>query len=725
MGLKDGVCTACQRQDRNLDKDAPYLLSAANDMDPMPHPRDLPVDHPFYEDLPELSQVEEMLIARVHCFIEVRQVRGVQYKYRGHICNFLCNTPKVYDQLALKVSDLDIIIIRPENYRQDQRLNRQFHKDYRVCRSAVKQWLLYLRGNHPAYKDIVIDDPTISTLPEDAFVDDDLVIKKMEADTGDADVDGDDAEPEVGAVPDLHAERDELTEIEAQLNDVFGVNRTIGRQLRRLPSMSLPTPRWTPLSEFNKSQPLLSWAFPTLFPYGTAEYVNVRQRDVDYPEYIRHLLLYQDPRFAQHPRFRYVGFDTIMRTQANTKSSFFFKKLAGQEHRELSLNDIRQAFQDETPQSEQLVNSISRYAGSMRGIRPFWGAKMRGLTAMIRQVECPHLFLTVSAADYHWDSLMCYMPRYQEWLDAEPRTRIRIARESVRDNPLIASYHFYRRMKIFFEEVLRDKFNISDYWFRFEWQARGSTHCHGLYWMLDAPNPDGLTTDDVKALFTDFWNRHVVAINPEPVHRGMQETYEKRTPMSIHGLELENKMKMVAQFVNRLHTHVHSDQYCLRVVKGTRPRVKECRFYFPEALRDTPGLQLRPGRTYEVFLPVRNDEMLQKYNRLVTMSWQANTDVSPTTGSAAIVEYVAKYAAKAEKVLFSSSACADNRALCQRESATAVSGDEDYEQAYRGPGLLCTGGMPSSSRSTTYRELSGGYQCGPPTQGSASSHVSN
>jgi hypothetical protein len=35
--------------------------------------------------LPELTQVEEILILRVHIFIQVRLVRGQQYRYQGHI----------------------------------------------------------------------------------------------------------------------------------------------------------------------------------------------------------------------------------------------------------------------------------------------------------------------------------------------------------------------------------------------------------------------------------------------------------------------------------------------------------------------------------------------------------------------------------------------------------------------------------------------------------------
>jgi hypothetical protein len=106
MGLDDNrVCSSCQKVDKNLEDEMPFLYSGANEMDPGPIPL----------GLEQLTQIEEMLIARVYCFVEVRQVRGVQYKYKGHIVNFLANTPKVYNRLPLLPKDLNIIIIRPFN----------------------------------------------------------------------------------------------------------------------------------------------------------------------------------------------------------------------------------------------------------------------------------------------------------------------------------------------------------------------------------------------------------------------------------------------------------------------------------------------------------------------------------------------------------------------------------------------------------------------------------
>jgi hypothetical protein len=90
MKLKDGVCYRCQR----LRQGRPARSFTAIDLVP--------------EHLPQLSEIEEMLIARIHVHIQVWQVKGQQYKYKGHVVNFMQNTSKLYTKLPLLTSQLDV-----------------------------------------------------------------------------------------------------------------------------------------------------------------------------------------------------------------------------------------------------------------------------------------------------------------------------------------------------------------------------------------------------------------------------------------------------------------------------------------------------------------------------------------------------------------------------------------------------------------------------------------
>jgi hypothetical protein len=63
--------------------------------------------------LPELNDVEEMLIARAHVHVQVRQIRGQQYQYSGHTVCFKQNTQKICNKLPLVLKDLNIIPLKP------------------------------------------------------------------------------------------------------------------------------------------------------------------------------------------------------------------------------------------------------------------------------------------------------------------------------------------------------------------------------------------------------------------------------------------------------------------------------------------------------------------------------------------------------------------------------------------------------------------------------------
>jgi hypothetical protein len=78
------------------------------------------------------------------------------------------------------------------------------------------------------------------------------------------------------------------------------------------------------------------------------------------------------------------------------------------------------------------------------------------------------------------------MPQYEAWRAGSPTERTKIARENLRDNPHIVAYWFHARFQTFKREILYKKFNIVDEWYRYEWQGRGSSHCHGTYWVQGA-----------------------------------------------------------------------------------------------------------------------------------------------------------------------------------------------------------------------------------------------
>ena len=111
---------------------------------------------------------------------------------------------------------------------------------------------------------------------------------------------------------------------------------------------------------------------------------------------------------------------------------------------------------------------------------------------------------------------MRHMPRYNDWIRATPEERMRLARINVRENPHLVAYWLYIRCELFKKHVLDKKWEVSDYWSRFEWQGRGSGHTHSLIWIRNAPDVevDGMT-DSERDEFAAQWVFLITAVNPD------------------------------------------------------------------------------------------------------------------------------------------------------------------------------------------------------------------
>ena len=88
MDLRQQVCAICRQKDKNRGPNEP-CFSAENDLDFGPSHVEL--------GLPDLTMTEQLLIAKVHVLIQVRQVKGAQYRYQGHTVSFARNIVKLYE----------------------------------------------------------------------------------------------------------------------------------------------------------------------------------------------------------------------------------------------------------------------------------------------------------------------------------------------------------------------------------------------------------------------------------------------------------------------------------------------------------------------------------------------------------------------------------------------------------------------------------------------------
>lgn len=172
-------------------------------------------------------------------------------------------------------------------------------------------------------------------------------------------------------------------------------------------------------------------------------------------DYFKFLMLYDDGRFANHSRFPFFAMNTLLRWNALNQGKVFVRRnLAGK-----TMDDLKTLLHA----NKNLSNQIMFYGSSIRGTKAYWFKRCGELLAMVDQLDTPTVFFTLSAADLHWPDLFRLLKPDMgdgEQLNHNERTKLMC------ENPHIVATFFEKRGTFFIENIMKKKFDITDYWFR-------------------------------------------------------------------------------------------------------------------------------------------------------------------------------------------------------------------------------------------------------------------
>ena len=103
---------------------------------------------------------------------------------------------------------------------------------------------------------------------------------------------------------------------------------------------------------------------------------------------------------------------------------------------------------------------------------------------MVSQIGCPHFFLTLSAADMSWLELFRIIGQQigHAMTDGDiAALKYEQKVTMLRNDPLLTAQHFDHRLRVFFTNLLMyvsTLGKIMEYFYRIEFQMRGSPHAH-------------------------------------------------------------------------------------------------------------------------------------------------------------------------------------------------------------------------------------------------------
>ena len=367
---------------------------------------------------------------------------------------------------------------------------------------------------------VKICDERLSALPEDSDVSSSFQVMTEDTDELQADShDEDDVRmdepapdgPGSGVNADTHSMIPNLNITDTELELLLSQLQSSAPRPSGLPA---PTVQSTPIDEASGRERLFTMAFPTLYPTGRADFNEGRIRNVSLGDYAYHLIRFHDGRFGEHPRWRFFVFNMIMREKTRAASRFYTSK--SPELRNLSRDELVELLQTDS----NILPNVVRQGSQLRGTRPFWRAKSNSLQAHARFLspEMSPVFLTLSAADMQWPDLHKHFPGYSTAADGDYHMLREFVWDGVQNQPHIVAHYLLLRFEAFVEHVLKPFLGYDDFWWRFEWQLRGSGHLHCLFWIKTAPTLK-VDTDEMRALFAQYWGERITAWNPDQSRR--------------------------------------------------------------------------------------------------------------------------------------------------------------------------------------------------------------
>ena len=676
------------------DKSTPKKYSQANNMNPGSVP----------ECLQDLTQIEEMLIARASPIMYIYKKQGGQRGYKGHVLNLSQDVQSLLDKLPPNINNLPILVLRRSG-------TNDTYADFTVRRDKILNALIWLQKNNPFYKSIVIDHINIQQLPENGVPEEIFQINNavsptvLQTNT-------------VESQHDINCNESEQTNTMTETNDNNNIDNTYDKDeinmrldnddnqdlsehnytsfisiphhkqneiesIRNVINDKNSPLQWpplsqTPISEF-QTEGLATMAFPTLFPYGTGDPTTKnRQHDVTYTEFLKHLIRFAEIvnnkavwRFASHPRFPYWALNMKQRHHLLTQANVYLKQNPADAT--LTVQQLRDMVGKMN--SEQLMSRLQRYVSKLQGTKQYWYQRSLELKALVQNKGAPTFFWTVSSADTYWPELHALLPHDTD----KPTHPMRI--KAVINNPHITDWYFTNRVSDFVKYWLYETLHAEWHWYRFEYQSRGSPHVHGcaklkndpdlchlikkaaLAWKIEnslQSNIDDIPTtvqeqiliegNIAKQTVIKYCDWLTTTFNNSTPSENWRAPTPENHPAAKNPIDITDTEEDYITLVNTVQRHTRCNAaYCLQKKSGhSQPT---CRFDYPRPMQHATDIQfetLLDGRTRARVITKRNDPLINTHNPTMLKHWRANVDLQVIIDIEDCVRYMTKYAAKAE-----------------------------------------------------------------------------
>ncbi|TKS65922.1 ATP-dependent DNA helicase PIF1 [Collichthys lucidus] len=659
-----------------------------------------------------LNSLEQHLIARHIPFMKLLCLpRGRQ---RG------CHGPCV----SVPVNNTDVANLLPRNECDDKmirvklkrKLTYKGHYEYMYVRTdRVRNALRFLMTNNKWYSDVAWNNEWVNTLNGTDENDEQNINQKEAGDSDDDNVADEETEQEKeedityikdqsGLLSDTSLQPVDLGSeiVDQNFQDILNVAPGEGNSPVRLLS-----------DKTNEAK-----CFPVLYPLGGPTFHDDRESKITLARYLNTRILNADGRFGRNTDFIFYAQYMSEVYQVVSNVSVALRK--GDE------SSLKEASPDMFLNSESLSKIFCNDEGYkfLRGIRgtpPYWMSVQKDLFAMIRQLSIPTFFASFSSADLRWPEMLNSILRLErkttcvDDLDWSDKCGL------IRRNPVTAARMFDHRWHCFLNDVILSQSQpigkVIDYFYRVEFQQRGSPHVHCLFWVENAPRIDRETDAEV----THFIDTYITCETPLEADAELYEVVNSVQKHSTRHSKTCRKKKTVCRFnfprppsrrtfitraVNSEDSVVEADiAHAHDIMKRVKSALTKPDMSFDSTDAFFKCLGINQGefeKAYNIcskkksIVLKRNatDIWVNQYNKDLLRAWNGNMDIQYVTDAFAVVVYILSYITKAEQEM---------GLLLQRAQNEAMNGNLDAKAAFKQLGSVYLHNREISAQEAVYR----------------------
>ncbi|XP_062609477.1 uncharacterized protein LOC134271261, partial [Saccostrea cucullata] len=631
-----------KRKDPDLKESRTPKLSLANGMTWVQKPSEL-----------NLLPLEERLVSLRIPFMQIRELpRGGQYSVKGNVVNVPVDIQPTINSLPRR---LDENITIPVKLKRKLSFQHSYcHENIRPTKVLIALHWLMKNSEYYQNSNINIDDNWFHEVTNSA---NELMREFIEGHTNQGSTIHDQSD---------ESDSDEFCEVDSSGKD--GNCDTLldsdSYDMNQIFTFA-PGEGQRPLSLY-QDQMAEYLSFPTIFCGKGRVENNQRQISVSYADIAKWELRSVDRRAAQSVPNLFFKLKKIQLKQVTDKCNLALRKCKTK-GKTFTANEIRNP--------DQINNIVRHNEGfyvfkQLRNSPPYLETRKKDVFAMIRQLGLPTWFMSFSAADTRWNDLikaLGVLNDGREYTDSEIESMTWSEKSKlVQKDPITCTRYFDHRFRTFLNTVIKSDHHpigkVQDFFYRVEFQQRGSPHVHMIVWIENAP----------KYLEND--NKEIVAF-VDSYLKCERNTEDKMIELQVHkhSQTCKKKGKAVCRFgfpLPPLQTTMilepldcEIEKY-KKMYKAMQDKMNEFKngcdvsFSFQEFLQDVVQLSeddyikcIRSSlRGPKVFLKRKPcDLRVNAYNSTLLHAWAANIDIQYVLDPYACAMYIVSYISKSQR----------------------------------------------------------------------------